>query len=163
MDRGYGCSNASGYASRISIPNATRSSCAKEKTIAEHTYIGWIRRFIHYHAIRHPDEMGATEVVEFLTHLAVERNVAASTQNQALSAIVFLYKEVLGRELVGLDRAVRARDPPSRDAGALATWVVTVTVVTRNSHRRSGDKREQKGKDKVLVKAARTRNPRSHS
>ena len=45
----------------------------------EHTYVGWIRRFIHYHGIRHPDEMGAVEVVEFLTHLAVERKVAAST------------------------------------------------------------------------------------
>jgi len=75
----------------------------------EHAYVGWIRRFIHYHDVRHPDEMGATEVVEFLTHLAVERRVAASTQNQALSAIVFLYREVLGRELVGLDSAVRAR------------------------------------------------------
>lgn len=77
----------------------------------EHTYVGWIRRFIHYHGTRHPDEMGATEVVEFLTHLAVERNVAAPTQNQALSALVFLYREVLGRELVGLDAAVRARTP----------------------------------------------------
>ncbi len=53
--------------------------------------------------------MIATEVVEFLTYLAVERNVAAPTQNQALSALVFLYREVLGRELVGLDGAVRAR------------------------------------------------------
>ena len=77
----------------------------------EHSYVGWIRRFIHYHEIRHPDEMGATEVVDFLTHLAVERDVAASTQNQALSALVFLYKEVLGRELLGLDQAVRARAP----------------------------------------------------
>ena len=75
----------------------------------EHTYVGWIRRFIHYHGIRHPNEMGATEVVEFLTYLAVERDVAAPTQNQALSALVFLYREVLGRELVGLDGAVRAR------------------------------------------------------
>jgi integron integrase len=77
----------------------------------EHTYVGWIRRFIHYHGIRHPDDMSAVEVVEFLTHLAVERRVAASTQNQALSALVFLYKEVLGRDLVGLNAAVRARAP----------------------------------------------------
>jgi integron integrase len=77
----------------------------------EDAYVGWIRRFIHYHHVRHPDEMGTTEVVEFLTHLAVERNVASSTQNQALSALVFLYKQVLGRELAGLDTAVRARAP----------------------------------------------------
>jgi len=77
----------------------------------EHCYVGWIRRYIHYHGIRHPDEMGAVEVVEFLSHLAVEREVAPSTQNQALSALVFLYREVLGRELEGLDSAVRARAP----------------------------------------------------
>jgi integrase len=55
--------------------------------------------------------MGATEVVDFLSHLAIERSVAPSTQNQALSALVFLYREVLGRELLGLDSAVRARAP----------------------------------------------------
>lgn len=77
----------------------------------EQSYVGWIRRYIHHHGIWHPDEMGAVEVVEFLSHLAVERNISASTQNQALSALVFLYREVLGRELVGLDTAVRARAP----------------------------------------------------
>jgi len=77
----------------------------------EQAYVGWIRRFIHYHDLRHPDDMGSTEVVEFLTHLAVDRRVAASTQNQAASAILFLYKDVLGRDLVGLDSAVRARAP----------------------------------------------------
>jgi len=77
----------------------------------EQSYVGWIRRFILYHGKRHPDEMGSTEVVEFLSYLAAERNVAPSTQNQALSALVFLYREVLGRELLGLDSAVRARTP----------------------------------------------------
>ena len=77
----------------------------------EQSYVGWIRRYIHYHGIRHPNEMGAIEVVEFLSYLAVERNVAPSTQNQALSALVFLYREVLGRELEGLNGAVRARAP----------------------------------------------------
>ena len=77
----------------------------------EQSYVGWIRRYIRYHKLRHPDEMGSAEVVEFLSHLAVERNVAASTQNQALSALLFLYREVLGRELMGLDSAVRARTP----------------------------------------------------
>ena len=77
----------------------------------EQAYVGWIRRFIHFHGVRHPDEMGAAEVVEFLSHLAVEGNVAASTQNQALAALLFLYRDVLGRELEGLDTAVRARAP----------------------------------------------------
>lgn len=77
----------------------------------EEAYVGWIRRFIHFHNVRHPDEMGSVEVVEFLSDLAVSRGVAASTQNQALAALLFLYREVLGRELEGLDSAVRARAP----------------------------------------------------
>jgi integron integrase len=61
----------------------------------EDAYVGWIRRFILFHGTRHPRELGAAEVSAFLTHLAVEREVAASTQNQALSALLFLYREVL--------------------------------------------------------------------
>jgi len=77
----------------------------------EEAYTAWIRRFILFHGKRHPDEMGAPEVVDFLSDLAVRREVAASTQNQALSALLFLYRTVLGRELEGLDDAVRARRP----------------------------------------------------
>jgi len=77
----------------------------------EEAYVAWIRRFILHHGKRHPQDMGAPEVVEFLTHLALRRKVSASTQNQALSAVLFLYRAVLGRELEGLDRAVRARRP----------------------------------------------------
>jgi len=77
----------------------------------EQAYVGWIRRYIHFHGVRHPDEMGSVEVVEFLSDLAVRHQVAASTQNQALSALLFLYREVLGRELEGLDSAVRAATP----------------------------------------------------
>jgi integron integrase len=62
----------------------------------EKTYVDWSKRFILFHNKKHPREMGATEIEGFLTYLAVEKNVAASTQNQALNAIVFLYKEVLG-------------------------------------------------------------------
>ena len=61
----------------------------------EEAYIQWIRRFILFHGKRHPREMGAAEVTAFLNHLAVVGNVAASTQNQALSALLFLYKSVL--------------------------------------------------------------------
>jgi integron integrase len=77
----------------------------------EKTYVQWIRRFILFHDKRHPSEMGGVEVNAFLTHLAVTENVAASTQNQALSAILFLYREVLQEELnLNLD-AVRAKRP----------------------------------------------------
>lgn len=78
----------------------------------EKCYVDWIRRFILFHQKRHPSEMGAPEVEAFLTHLAVNRNVAASTQNQALAAILFLYREVLEIELPWLDGVTRAKKPP---------------------------------------------------
>ena len=65
----------------------------------EDTYIEWVRRFILFHGKRHPKEMGGPEIEAFITHLAVERHVATSTQNQALSAILFLYKYVLKKEV----------------------------------------------------------------
>jgi integron integrase len=75
----------------------------------EKSYINWIKRYIIFHGKRHPREMGGKEIEEFLTHLAVEENVAASTQNQALNAILFLYKEVLKQELDLKVDAVRAK------------------------------------------------------
>ncbi len=77
----------------------------------EQTYVHWIKRYIHFHDVRHPAEMGEREVAEFLTHLAVEANVAASTQNQALNALVFLYKRVLEQPLGEIVGAVRAKRP----------------------------------------------------
>ena len=77
----------------------------------ETQYVQWIRRFILFHGKRHPRDMGAPEVEAFLTHLAVEGNVAAATQNQALSALLFLYKEVLGLDLPWLDNVTRAKRP----------------------------------------------------
>src|SRR5574343_840797 len=77
----------------------------------ETQYVQWVRRFILFHDKRHPREMGAGEVEAFLTHLAVEGRVAASTQNQALSALLFLYREVLGIQLPWLDQVVRAKQP----------------------------------------------------
>jgi len=65
----------------------------------EKTYIYWIKKYIFFHDVRHPKEMGANEVGAFLTHLAVNGNVAAATQNQAMFALLFLYKEILGVEL----------------------------------------------------------------
>jgi integron integrase len=77
----------------------------------ETQYVQWIKRFIIFHDKRHPKEMGASEVEAFLTHLAVVGNVAAATQNQALSAILFLYREVLSINLPWLDGVVRAKTP----------------------------------------------------
>jgi len=76
----------------------------------ERCYCQWIRRFIFFHAVKHPNTMGAEEVERFLTHLATTEKVAASTQNQALNALVFLYREVLRMDLGNFD-AVRARRP----------------------------------------------------
>jgi len=76
----------------------------------ENSYVDWIRRYILFHHKRHPAEMGAAEIEAFLTHLAVEEHVAASTQNQALSALLFLYREVLHQDLGPID-ALRARKP----------------------------------------------------
>jgi len=78
----------------------------------EQAYVGWIRRFILFHGKRHPQEMGASEVAAFLTSLAVERHVSAATQNQALHALLFLYRVVFDRPIEDLEGVVRAR--PSR-------------------------------------------------
>ena len=77
----------------------------------EKTYIQWIRRYILFHDKRHPCEMGEKEISAFLSHLAVTRHVSASTQNQALSAILFLYQKVLDQKLDWLEDVVRAKRP----------------------------------------------------
>ena len=77
----------------------------------EQAYIDWIRRFVLFHGKRHPREMGAAEVEAFLSHLAAQGNVASSTQNQALNAIVFLYRQVLKQELGWLEDVQRAKKP----------------------------------------------------
>jgi integron integrase len=92
----------------------------------ERAYVDWIRRFILFHGQRHPRDLDAAAVVAFLSHLAVERTVAASTQNQALSALLFLYREVLELDLPwlqGIERAKRPRRLPTvltvREMGAV--------------------------------------------
>ncbi len=77
----------------------------------EQAYVLWIKRFIFFHDKRHPREMGASEIEAFLTHLAVDQHVAASTQNQALNALLFLYREVLNIELERPINAMRAKKP----------------------------------------------------
>lgn len=77
----------------------------------EQAYVDWIKRYIFFHGTRHPKEMGAAEISRFISHLATERNVAASTQNQALNALVFLYKQVLQVEVGSLGSMERAKKP----------------------------------------------------
>ena len=77
----------------------------------ENTYISWIRQYILFNEKRHPSEMGAAEVEAFLTYLATTRHVSSSTQNQALSAILFLYREVLALDLPWLDNFERSKKP----------------------------------------------------
>jgi integron integrase len=77
----------------------------------EAAYVQWVRRYILFHGKRHPDAMGAAEIAEFLTHLAVEGKVASATQNQALNALVFLYRGVLKREVPELSNVIRPKRP----------------------------------------------------
>jgi integron integrase len=78
----------------------------------EQAYVDWIKRFILFHEKRHPADMGEPEISAFLTHLAADRHVAASTQNQALSALLFLYQQVLDRKLEYMDGIERVKRPP---------------------------------------------------
>lgn len=77
----------------------------------ERSYVSWIRQFILFHGKRHPDAMDKPEITEFLSYLATRRKVSASTQSQALSALLFLYRGVLGRDLAWLEGMVRAKRP----------------------------------------------------
>ncbi|MBI3756413.1 MAG: integron integrase [Deltaproteobacteria bacterium] len=77
----------------------------------EDTYLHWIKRFMAFHNNRHPAAMGEQEIGQFLSMLAVDQHVSASTQNQALNALLFLYRHVLDRTLIGLDNIVRAKQP----------------------------------------------------
>jgi site-specific recombinase XerD len=83
----------------------------------EKAYVGWVRRFVWFHGLRHSRKFGEREVLGFLAHLRLERGVAASTQTQALAALLFLYREVLGRPLQGLGAIPRPRAPASASAG----------------------------------------------
>lgn len=91
-----------------SVRHATRLRHYSLRT--EEAYIFWIKKYIHFHQLRHPQEMREEEIRQFLTHLAVTQNVAAATQNQAFAALLFLYRNVLNIEIQNLD-AVRAKKP----------------------------------------------------
>jgi len=91
------------------LREALRSRHYSRRT--EQTYCHWVKRFIFFHKVRHPAEMAEPEINDFLTHLAVKEKVSASTQNQALSALLFLYRHVIGREVGDLGKVIRARKP----------------------------------------------------
>ncbi len=105
----------------------------------EQAYLDWIRRFILHHGKRHPGDMGATEVEAFLTHLAVAGKVAASTQNQAKSALLFLYREVLETELPWLDGIERAKAPKRLPVVLTRAEVQAVLSRLSGTHRLIGD------------------------
>ncbi|MEE8301227.1 MAG: phage integrase N-terminal SAM-like domain-containing protein, partial [Candidatus Tectomicrobia bacterium] len=77
----------------------------------EQAYVRWVRRYVRYHGLRHPHELTEDDVQAFLSYLALERSVAASTQNQAFSALLFLYANVLRQPLGDLGAVVRAKRP----------------------------------------------------
>jgi integron integrase len=77
----------------------------------EETYCHWVKRFIYFHNVRHPIDMAEPEINAYLTHLAVKEKISASTQNQALSALLFLYRHVLDRKVGDLGEVIRARKP----------------------------------------------------
>ena len=91
------------------VRDAVRTRHYSRRT--EEAYVAWIRRYILFHGKTHPAQMGAPDISRFLTWLAVDRQVSASTQNQALSALLFLYKQVLAIEIGSIPPVVRARTP----------------------------------------------------
>jgi len=121
-DDGVGISGLNGALSRVGSGQGVKAPRLMDQVRArirvkhyslktEAAYCGWIRRFILANDKRHPREMGGAEVEAFLSRLAVEGDVAASTQNQALAALLFLYREVLGLDLPWMENVVRAKRP----------------------------------------------------
>ena len=91
------------------LREALRSRHYSRRT--EVTYCHWVKRFIFFHNVRHPNEMAEPEINTFLTNLAVKEKVSASTQNQALSALLFLYRHAIGREVGDLAKSSAPENP----------------------------------------------------
>jgi len=100
----------------------------------EQAYLDWIKRFILFHGKRHPEALGAAEVEAFLTHLAVDRQVAAATQNLAKSSILFLYRDVLEPDLPWLQNVERARSPTKLPVVLARSEVAAVLARLRGVH-----------------------------
>lgn len=104
----------------------------------EAAYVYWTKRFVRFHGLRHPSELGPAEVRRVLAHLVVERNLSAATQQQALSALLFLYRNVLGRPLEALGRLPRGRVPTTLPVVLTADEVARVLRLLRGTHRLVG-------------------------
>lgn len=105
----------------------------------EQAYVDWIKRYIRFHGNRHPSALGRDEVVAFLTRLAADRDVAAGTQNQAQSALLFLYREVLARELPLLEGIVRAKTPSRLPVILTPREVMALLRALTGTHRLIGE------------------------
>jgi integrase len=101
----------------------------------EQSYLQWVKRFIFFHNKRHPRDMAEAEITAFLTFLAVKKNVSASTQNQALSALLFLYKQVLNIELDWMDDITRAKRPKRLPAVLSRSDVMRVLRALNGPHK----------------------------
>ena len=105
----------------------------------EEAYVDWIRRYIRFHRNRHPVDLSGTDVEAFLTRLATDRGVAASTQNQAKSALIFLYRELLAIELPWLDGIVRAKTPSRLPVVLTRAETAALLVALCGTHRLVGE------------------------
>ena len=119
------CSDSAEHTLLVRLRNTLRVRHCSIRT--EQAYVDWVRRFIRFHQLRHAGDMGAREVVGFLTYLAVQRHVAAATQNQAKSALLFLYRAVLDIELPWLNEVERA-EPSKRLPVVLTEGEVDVSL-----------------------------------
>lgn len=89
----------------------------------ERAYVGWIRKFIFFHRLRHPEDLGSNEIIAFLSHLATRHRVSPGTQNQAMSALLFLYRQVLHRQLPDLEGVVRPKRRGPQISDRLLRWL----------------------------------------
>ena len=117
----------------------------------EESYISWIKRFVKYHGLRHPGEMGEAEIQQFLNHLAVKEKVAASTQNQALCAIIFLYTQVLKQEVGTIENIVWAKKPKKlpvvftrKEAQAVLNQLSGMNWLTNLFYKKRSNKQSEK-------------------
>jgi len=119
----------------------TRAALPRYSYRTEQTYLDWIKRYLLFHQKKHPREMGEEEIKSFLTHLAVDKNVAAATQNQALNAILFLYREVLKIDLEKqlLSLRVESRSYPLNELIAFSSAFMTMKAIASNLNQMSQD------------------------
>ncbi len=101
----------------------------------EQAYVAWVKRYVRFHGLRHPTQLGESDVAKFLAHLAIDQHVAASTQNQALAAILFLYGEVLARPLGQVGEIVRAKRPMRLPVVLTRDEVRTLLTELAGTHR----------------------------